>query len=233
VTSTTTWFCIPSKRQRVEANAVLALWRARGYKIALWRDSVDTAPPICDLLMTGTYPGYALAVNALIAEVLLRDAQCDFVVTGGDDTEPEVQISPAEIARQCRVHFGDSTFGVMQPTGDRWGGSSQGAYIDRVAGSPWLGREFCQRINGGQGPLWHEYFHMGVDEELQAVALRLGVYWPRPDLTHFHRHWARPRGHREDMPTFLQKANSPEEWERYRQLFKLRHQAGFPGHEPA
>src|SRR5216683_3069212 len=175
------YLCIPSARMASEVDSTLAIWRERGYRIALWRDTPDDAP-ICDLLLTGKYPGYALAVNALAAEVLSHDAQCEWIVTGGDDTEPDPNHSPEQIAAQCRDHFG-STFGVMQPTGDRWG-DSKSAYIDRVAGSPWLGREFCQRVNGGNGPLWHEYFHMGVDEELQAVAERLGVFWSRRDLTH-------------------------------------------------
>lgn len=127
-------------------------------------------------------------------------------------------------------------FGVMQPTGDRWG-DAQGAYIDRVAGSPWIGREFARRMYGGSGPYWPEYFHMGVDEELQAVATKLGVFWQRPDLTHYHAHWGRPRpgermGQVDRMPAFLAEANSPEHWRKYKALFSKRQAAGFPGHEP-
>lgn len=160
-----------------------------------------------------------------------------------------------------------STFGVMQPTGDKWGSNNRkdahtftaraieplhlcsscghpknnarhmvGSYIDRVAGSPWMGREWCLRANQGKGPLWQGYFHMGCDEELQAVATRLGVFWQRPDLIHLHKHWGRGTdGQPADsfsMPDFLKRANSQEEWDQYKKLFAERQAAGFPGSEP-
>lgn len=227
------YFCIPSARPRLEANQCLAKWRARGYKIALWRDS-DGDVPICDLLLTGAYPGYANAVNALVREVLKIDPDCSWVVIGGDDMEPDPNRTPEEIAGQCASHFatkGNPTYGVMQPTGDRWGDTQGGAYADRVAGSAWIGRRFCETVYGGHGPLWFEYFHMGVDEELQAIAKRLGVFWQRPDLLHLHNHWARSAFNRATMPAFLSKANSPHEWNKYKEIFRLREAAGFPGHE--
>ncbi len=100
-----------------------------------------------------------------------------------------------------------------------------------------MGREFCLRVNQGNGPLWPEYFHMGCDEELQAVATKLGVFWQRPDLIHLHKHWGRARegerlAPRERMPKFLEKANSAEEWNKYKKLFAERQAAGFPGSEP-
>lgn len=234
------WFCIPSARPAEEANIVLRKWRAKGYKIALWRDCGPEIPfaavPECDLYLEGKYPGYALAVNAIVGKVLEVDPECRWIVAGGDDMEPDENHSPEEIAAQCERRFasiGHATFGVMQPTGDRWGDHQGGAYADRVAGSPWIGREFCMTMNGGNGPLWHEYFHMGVDEELQAVATRLGVFWQRPDLAHFHRHWGRADGNRPlAMPAFLTRANSPQEWAKYKQIFRDRQASGFPGHQP-
>ena len=102
-----------------------------------------------------------------------------------------------------------------------------------------MGREFCARVNGGRGPLWHEYTHMFVDEELQEVAVKLGVLWQRRDLTHKHNHFTREgdaaswaKGNRE-MPQFLRAANSPEHWRQFSALFQARKAAGFPGHEPA
>jgi hypothetical protein len=121
----------------------------------------------------------------------------------------------------------------MQPTGDRWG-DAQGAYIDRVAGSPWIGRTFWERTYGGKGPFWPEYFHMGADEEVQEVAMHLGVFWQRPDLAHHHQHWGRPKpgermGHSSNRPVFLDRANSAEEWNRYKQLIAARKSQGWPG----
>lgn len=78
---------------------------------------------------------------------------------------------------------------------------------------------------------------MGEDEELQAVATKLGVFWQRPDLIHRHNHWGRPRkgekmGLTSRMPPFLLRANSPEEWNKYKRIFAERKAAGFPGHGP-
>jgi hypothetical protein len=127
---------------------------------------------------------------------------------------------------QARVMTGEQmqTFGVMQPTGHRYGEDPTNpnpalrtAYIDRVAGSPWMGRSWCERINQGKGPLWPEFQHMHVDEALRAVAVKLGVYWERPDLIHFHNHWGLPHegekhGQASRMPEHLKKWNTPEHW---------------------
>lgn len=237
------WLCIPSARQPDQANQVLKLWRERGYKIALYIDETAEPPSICEELMTGpfVFPGYAVAVNALARHILSHNPDCDWIVTGGDDVEPDPDHSAEEIAQQCSNHFGaianyvpglpGRTFGVMQPTGDQWG-DRQGAYADRVCGSPWIGREFALRINQGIGPLWPEYFHMYEDEELFCVAQKYGALWRRPDLVHFHRHWARERGRAEDMPEFLARANSPIEWQKAKRLFVTRKGMKFPGSEP-
>jgi hypothetical protein len=129
--------------------------------------------------------------------------------------------------------------GVMQPTGDRWGADEawarqqfpdRPAYIDRVAGSAWIGREFAQRAYGGNGPLWSEYKHMFVDEELQCVAEQLGVFWQRRDLAQHHAHWGRD-GFTHAAPDFLREANSGGHWAKYEALFRERKAAGFPGSE--
>ena len=178
------WFAIPSARPAKEANRVLKQWQAKGYGIALWRDSLED-PPIANLVLTGKYPGYAGAVNALAAEVLKHDRECDWIIDGGDDTLPDMR-APHMIADECELHFG-GTFGVMQPTGDRFAGGS----IDRIAGSAWMGRNWCKRANGGKGPLWPEFTHMFVDDCLQQTAIRCGAFWQRPDLVHLHHHFLR------------------------------------------
>jgi hypothetical protein len=247
------WFVIPSARPPAEAQACFQKWLDRGYRVAVWRDSRDSLvtdflQPLGDraMVITGEYPGYAEAVNLLQKAVFSRDRQCHWIVTGGDDTEPDPNHTPEEIAVQCALHFckpvlGDSneavvfwsgSFGVMQPTGDRFAGGA----IDRVAGSPWIGREFCRRMYGGAGPYWHEYQHMFVDEEIQEVAVKLGVFWQRPDLTHHHQHFMRVgttnAAKEAAPPAHLVQANSPGHWQFYRGLFQGRKAAGFPGHEP-
>lgn len=228
-----TWFAIPSKKPAPEAQACIDKWRSMGYKTAIWRDDGD-AEVECDLLMTGAYQGYAIAVNALCRAVLLHDGDAEWIVTGGDDADPDLTHAPEDIARECTEHFG-GTFGVMQPTGDRWGETpgerghsrGRGAYIDLVAGSPWLGREWCRRMYGGQGPLWPGWGHMFEDQELQDLATQYSVFWQRPDLVHYHNHWGRIMGR---MPEYMRKANA--EFNVSAEIFRQRKAANFPSHEP-
>lgn len=255
------WLCIPSKRPPEEANKVLRLWRERGYKIALWVDDPYIAEGqayavhfdgmseyVADvLILAQSYPGYSQATNETVRYVLRKhDPDCQWVVLGGDDVEPDANHGAEEIAQQCSEHFMSlyrlefvshedyaklNTFGVMQPIGDRWG-DRQGPYIERVCGSPWIGREFALRINQGRGPLWPEYTHMFEDEELQAVAEKYGALWQRRDLTHYHRHWARQRADVRDRPAWLEEVSGPEHWKKYSALFRERKAAGFPGSQP-
>lgn len=243
------WLTIPSARPAAEAQACIDKWRAMGYKTAIQRDSgaerVD-----CDYLVMKPWEGYAKACNGLIKDVMEMDAAAQWFVLGGDDTLPDPNKLAREIAAECSAYFqrmekfgddegiylepvGDSTFGVMQPTGDRYAGGS----IDRIAGSPWIGREFCERAYGGNGPLWHEYKHMFEDEELRDVATILGVYWTRPDLTHLHHHFMRASidinspAVQKPIPPHLIEANSPAHWNKFKALYESRKAAGFPGHE--
>ena len=224
------WYCIPSARPLAEAQVCLREWNQLGYKVAAWR---DYDADVCgSLVMTGgiLYPGYARATNGLIAAAMRFDPAANIFVVGGDDIFPDLAHNPETVEREFFEHFG-GTYGVMQPTGDRWGSDPKqpnyagSAYADRVASSAWIGREFCERAYNGNGPLWPEYFHMFVDEELQAVAEMLGVFWQRPDITQMHRHWAREG---KPMPEFLTAANSPQHWNKYKALFESRKAAGFP-----
>ena len=161
---------------------------------------------------------------------MLLDDSCDWIVAAGDDTECDRNHTADEIAAQLTAHFG-GTFGVCQPTGDRWS-DAQGVLVERVAGSPWMGREWCLRANRGRGPLWPEFFHMFADECLQETAKKLGVFWQRPDLIHLHKHWGRPKdgetmGQASNMPDFLVKANSPAEWRKSKAEFERLRAGGF------
>lgn len=235
------WLTIPSARPPEEANPCLKAWVERGYNIALWLDA--SAVRVYDHAIVGPYPGYANAVNGLIAD-RLKDSRAEWFVIGGDDTWPDPNKSAEDIARECREHFqrkqhrkrtwGGATFGVMQPTGDRF---AEGQ-IDRICGSAWIGREFAQRVNLGNGPLWPEYTHMFVDEELQNVAIKYGVLWQRPDLVQFHKCYAR-ESDAIDSPAIAARWPShithdgytPEHWEKYKALFERRKAEGFPGSE--
>jgi hypothetical protein len=239
------YLCIPSARPD---GGTIPKWQAAGYKTAIWRD--PGAPPIeANITIIGKYPGYSKACNALI-KLALADPSCQWTIGGGDDVLPDPNKGPEEIAEECEMHFmmhveasedGDmlqrtmtgeqsSTFGVVQPTGDPWR-DLQGRIIERIAGSPWIGRSFAERVYGGNGPWFPEYTHCFGDEELQIVAQRMGVFWQRPDLVHHHEHWARKRGDMRDMPEFLKEANSAPHWDKYKRLFMERRAAGFPGSE--
>ena len=245
------WLCMPSAHAD---GGTSPKWRAAGYKTAIWRD--PGAPDIdCDILHVAPYPGYYAACNALMRMAFEADQSCEWVVCAGDDTSPDPNKHPDAIAVECGLHFvthcescsrsdpytsapcdNQFSFGVMQPTGDPWS-DRQGRIIERIAGSPWIGKEFALRTYGGKGPYWEEYFHNGGDEELQCVAQKLGVFWQRPDLTHHHDHWCRPRdgekfAHGRQVPKHLERANSPEDWARFNRIFKPRQAHGFPGHGP-
>lgn len=229
------WLCIPSARPPAEAEKVLSKWRAQGYKIALACDTPERCDVywragLCDWFnypLDGVYKGYAVSVNNLVLEILgpnergFCDPEAEWFVTGGDDTEPDLNHTAEEIAQQCRQHFYESIRGTYPPhrpqwANDRWcsdlkdghllkecdawalmgvmqptGDRYANGSIDRIAGSAWYGREYCKRVNGGRGPLWPEYAHMFVDEEAQCVAQKLGVFWQRPDLIHLHHHFMR------------------------------------------
>jgi len=163
------WYAIPSKKPAADAQLCIDAWRWRGYRVAIWRD-VGDAPVECDLMLTGEYAGYPKAVNALCRAILDAEPLTDWIVSGGDDIWPDAGQEPEKIAEECGEHFWEAsvargggykfgkgnvvtheqsaTFGVMQPTGDRWGADPKQpnccgtAYADRVCGSPWMGREF-------------------------------------------------------------------------------------------
>ena len=238
------WLCVPSARAPHETT--FPKWIDQGYKVAVFRDIGAPLIPEASFVIVDKYPGYAVASNRLIQEVFARDPECDWVVGGGDDVEPDRTQTGPEIGRECSDWRAD-TFGVMQATGDRWGEEdpwakiqypNAPAYVDRICGSPWLGREFCRRVNQGRGPFWPQYYHMFVDEELQNVAQRLGVLWQRRDLTHKHNHWARQdtKESRTYMgplpPEHLKEALSKAHWDEAKALFERRKAVGFPGSEP-
>lgn len=224
------WFVIPSARPIAEVNACTAKWRERGYRVALWRDrDEDGLAMVADLAMVpvrGGYPGYGVAVNSLARHILTEDPDCEWIVTGGDDTLPDPR-DPTEIAAECTEQFG-GTFGVMQPTGDLFH-DSLGRIIERIAGSPWLGREWCLRANQGKGPFHPGFTHMFGDQCLMETAEKLGVFWRRPDLTHTHNHFTRvgDGARAAVIPDHLKWCNTPQHWNEMQALFNRLKADGF------
>jgi len=217
------YLCIPSARPD---GGTISAWAAAGYKTAIWRDP-GASPIDANITIVGRYPGYSKASNALI-KLALADPACQWVVGGGDDVLPDPNHTPEEIAEECYAWFPYSnggTFGVMQPTGDPWR-DLQGRIIERIAGSPWIGRTFAERVYGGNGPWWPEFDHMFSDEHLLNVATKLGVYWMRPDLTHFHNHPLR-NGDRSKLPDFLEQWNTTQHWNKSKAIFDRLKAGGF------
>jgi hypothetical protein len=93
-----------------------------------------------------------------------------------------------------------------------------GRIIERIAGSPWLGREWCRRANKGQGPFWPEFTHMFGDQLLQEHAKHLGVFWQRPDLTHFHDHAQRDQV--SPPAPHMAQWNTPQHWAQSKAIFE-------------
>jgi hypothetical protein len=220
------WFAIPSAKSPADAQPFFDRWRDQGYKLAIFRqDGVD--PDVqADMVLTGEYRGWPSMCNFMARAVLARFPETNCIVAGGDDMLPDPNLKAKEIEEQFLEHF-HGTMGVMQPTGDRWDEYPNGlAASDRICGSPWMGREFVQRWNGGKGPFWHEYWHMYADESLREETIGKCL-WQRRDLTHHHDHWlrmGRPR------PYYLDLAQ--QRWDHDEALFRKRKAAGFPGHEP-
>jgi hypothetical protein len=213
------WLAIPSARSEEDTADCFAAWKAQGYKIALWRDT-EPAPAIADLTLVGKYQGYHHAVNTLCREIMARDTECQWIVSGGDDIFPDKTKTADVIAAECTEHFG-GTFGVMQPTGDGWGDPQ------RICGSPWMGREFCRRMYGGRGPFCEAYYHMWGDEEMHEICKARGILWNRADLVHYHKHWIREK---KTQPHHLDYAVTC--YEGLMPLYRKRKRENFPGHEP-
>lgn len=243
------WYCIPSARTD---GGTLREWKARGYKLAVWRDSLAPVLDIDAFYIVDEYPGYAKAVNQLVREAMRVDPSCEWFVTGGDDVSPDLAHSPEEIAAQLNEHFTCApglpgtcgkcrTWGVVQFTGDRWGADEPWAqknwpqapaYIDRICGSPWMGREFCRRANAGKGPLCEDYSHMYVDEHLQEYAKHLGILWQRRDLIQYHHHALRGGKPQSSLPPHLKCRYEGDHFKTSKAILDRHKAAGFAGLEP-
>lgn len=246
------FLCIPSARPVEQVAPVIAEWKAMGYGVALQRDEPPTGSTGADIVFVRQYLGYADAVNWLSRQVLADYPECDWIVAGGDDTWPDMYKRADEIAAELLRHFAGSallkglssdaefaigcprpdrvsTFGVCQPTGDPWS-DNLGRIIERIAGSPWLGREWCRRAHAGKGPLWPEFRHMFVDEALQIYAQSLGVFLQRPDLTHFHAHAQRDM--RSPAAPHMKEWNSQKHWHESKAIFERLKSTNFAECQP-
>lgn len=221
------WYCIPTANDK-QCEETLLVWKEHGYRTMAIIDGAERLIRNADktLHLLRGYKGYANAVNEGCRH-LLQHTDAQIIVTGGDDVLPDMETDAATIGRQFIKSF-PHLFGVMQPTGDRFMEDAQGrCAVERVCGSPWMGRDLVRKLNQGHGPLWWEYFHFYVDEELHEVVKALGYLEHRRDLTQSHEHWTR---YKRKRPAYLDRAarNNAEA----KALFERRKAAGFPGSKP-
>ena len=210
------WAIWPSVNSHL-AGTTLRKWRAAGYRTAILIDrgkiwESETAPD--KIIYGGKWQGFPHAINNLC-----HQTPGDVVVCAGDDIYPSQEESPIMIREKFLERFPDS-FGVMQPTGDRFGS------IDLCCPCPWVGRKFIEEAYKGDGPYWEGYFHYFSDEEIQNVATLLGCFQQRPEISQYHDHWQRENGQR---PPHMKKAL--QEWKKDKHLHKARETQNFPGHE--
>ncbi len=215
VSSVAVWYAIPSAAPVEMARSCLAAWREQGYRVAVARERDDLLKDIVDLHLQPPYQGYQRTVNMLCRSILSRYPSVEVVVTGGDDVFPDRSKDAQLIAREFVEHFG-GTLGVMQPTGH----SDWSVKARRIAWSPWLGREWCERAYDGRGPFPEGYHHLRADIELCEVAKRLGVWWERPDLAQRHERHAFASPHLTHVAAHAQADAA---------LFDARRTAGYPG----
>lgn len=200
----------------------LPAWRKQGYLIALLRDRATSnerdeilADKVC---WVDKYEGWAASVNHLCRTVI--PAECDLVVTGGDDMLPDPRHTAAEIAEQFVERFPDSG-GIMQPQGDTF------LNAQNYCGSPWIGRRWWESMYGGAGALCAAYRHNWADNELYWLARCSGKLWERTDLSQPHEHFSR----RGEAPPEYWKRNVSGADQADVQTFLARAWLGFPGHE--
>ena len=159
------WMAMPSAAPVGQAKLCVTVWQSMGYRVAIAVEDQRTLGADWVLLQP-TYPGYANSVNRLATIILKNDPECVAIVAAGDDMLPDPSRKADEIADSLIARFGSTLF-VLQPTGDRWAlEEGKPPQSERVAGSPWLGREWCRRANMGRGPLWPEFFHTWADNFL-------------------------------------------------------------------
>ncbi len=208
------------------ANVTLEKWHERGYRSIVAIDLAQEKPQAEFVLSIATpYPGFSVVTNMLIRYAM--DEGADLIVVAGDDIDPAPDFTAADLAARFFRRF-PGGFGVAQPTADAYGALAPDAPYPACV-SPWIGREFARRINGGLGVYHAGYRDLFPDAELWSISQRLGVLDLWPDVTQYHHHWT--RGCEDTLPKG-KRARITNNARHDRELFIARREAGFPGNEP-
>jgi hypothetical protein len=201
----------------VEANETAKIWQEMGYDTAILTEHEIELPwNLNSYMHIPEWKGFPHAANQLCR---YYGSLYDIIVIGGNDLYPDQSKTAKEIEAEFKDHFG-GTFGIMHPTGDRYG------LIDEAAICPWIGAEYIDKAYQGEGPYCEEYYHYFCDGELQDVAIKHNAFWQRPDLSQYHDHWSR---NQEQRPEHLIKAKDCHPADQ--RTYLNRKAQGFPGSE--
>lgn len=175
-----------------EATKCAWRWTPLGYKVVylfdtktLKNDDPQTLVDqgiIHEFIIVDDYAGWYSSVNFLMS---LYSDSFSWCICAGSDMDPENNKLANDIALECTEHF-NGTYGIMQPTGDRWDERNGLAASERICGSPWIGQELVKKCEGKI--FSEEFFHYFSDELLREYAIKDNILWQRKDLTHLHRH---------------------------------------------
>ena len=218
------WLVMPSANIEM-AKKTFPEWKLRGYKIAIIcpDDLYNNYLPITDMIIKESkhfgYSGWAKSVNILCNE--LKDI--DITIAAGDDMYPDNNYVAEEL-RQQFINYFNGTFGIMQPIGDKFG-SMACPECEQICGSAWLGKDFRNKINKGNGPMWDQYWHMYADTELYQIGIKYNCLWLREDLNQYHEH--RLRGKHNFKPT-IPRGNT----DIAKKIYFERKENNFPNTEP-
>ncbi len=204
------------------ASECFAAWQSMGWDTFAVVEGDAEIANATGVFRQTEYPGWGESFNRL-ARVL--NGRYDFLATGGDDITPDPTRDAATIGRELSEHFG-GTFGVCQPSADRWAWDKDGTRSP-IAYAPIIGADFARRWNCRMGAFWPSYFQWFSDDELCRVTTAADLLWERPDLMFYHDHVSR-----DGRQTPWYKAEKHPRWQGDADLFKARQAAGFPGHEP-
>jgi hypothetical protein len=216
--------CIPTALKG-HVSEQLRKWVNKGYRIALFVDPgpVDLEEIPVGLLIMANYPGVWRAWNALAKAVMACGA--DVCVLAGDDMDPDPKLDAQDIAERYFSHF-ERGQGVYQPTGDNQGELIGGKWnSQRICGSPWVGREWCERAYLGKGPVDGRFWAFYADELMKEVAEQHDLLVQDDEVQQWHRHWSWPKN---GLPKQPYHDRNQKEWFKDKEIFLASKAAGFP-----
>ena len=217
----TVWMVMPSAAPLAQAKLCVMTWKAQKYRVAIACED-DRTVGADWVLPQAEYPGYANSVNKLVKAILEFDPDAAAVVAAADDLFPDPSRTAGQIAHDLYNRHGGMF--VVQGIADPWTlGTSEVPQSARVAGSPWLSRAWCERGYLGNGPLWGEYWHSFVDNDLAEVSAKLGVMRWDSAIGHRHEHFLR---HGRPVPAYS--AHAYARFADDQAIFERRKAAGFP-----